>query len=83
MGEACTNGNCDRRGAYLTAATNLLISDLEYMAGAWADGGEARSGLMAATAAGISAILTGMGSLSFGETAGERMRLGGMLNDPE
>ncbi|MEM1102032.1 MAG: imelysin family protein, partial [Pseudomonadota bacterium] len=33
--------------------------------------------------AGISAILTGMGSLSYGETAGERMRLGVMLNDPE
>ncbi|MEM6824712.1 MAG: imelysin family protein, partial [Pseudomonadota bacterium] len=33
--------------------------------------------------AGIAAILTGMGSLSYGETAGERMRLGVMLNDPE
>lgn len=33
--------------------------------------------------AGVSAILTGMGSLSYGEQAGERMRLGLMLNDPE
>ena len=24
----CTNGNCDRRAAYLTAATDLLLSDL-------------------------------------------------------
>ena len=83
MGDACTNGNCDRRGAYLTAATDLLISDLEYMAGAWADDGAARIELMADPDAGISAILTGMGSLSYGETAGERMRLGVMLNDPE
>lgn len=83
MGETCTNGNCDRRGEYLTAATDLLISDLEYMAGAWADGGEARTALMSDADAGISAILTGMGSLSYGETAGERMRLGVMLNDPE
>jgi putative iron-regulated protein len=83
MGENCTNGNCDRRGEYLTAATDLLISDLEYMAGAWADGGEARTELMSDADAGISAILTGMGSLSYGETAGERMRLGVMLNDPE
>lgn len=83
MGETCTNGNCDRRGEYLTAATDLLISDLEYMAGAWADGGEARTELMSDADAGISAILTGMGSLSYGETAGERMRLGVMLNDPE
>lgn len=83
MGDECTNGNCDRRGEYLTAATDLLISDLEYMAGAWAIGGEARSELMSDADAGISAILTGMGSLSYGETAGERMRLGVMLNDPE
>ncbi len=83
MGDDCTNGNCDRRGEYLTAATDLLISDLEYMAGAWADGGEARTELMSDSDAGISAILTGMGSLSYGETAGERMRLGVMLNDPE
>ncbi len=83
MGDDCTNGNCDRRGEYLTAATDLLISDLEYMAGAWADGGEARMELMSDADAGISAILTGMGSLSYGETAGERMRLGVMLNDPE
>ncbi|EBA01875.1 lipoprotein, putative [Rhodobacterales bacterium HTCC2150] len=83
MGDDCTNGNCDRRGEYLTAATDLLISDLEYMAGAWADGGEARTELMSDADVGISAILTGMGSLSYGETAGERMRLGVMLNDPE
>ncbi len=28
-------------------------------------------------------MLTGMGSLSYGELAGQRMRLGLMLNDPE
>ena len=83
VGDACTNGNCDRRGAYLTAATDLLVSDLDDMANAWAEGGAARAELMADTEAGISAILTGMGSLSYGETAGERMRLGVMLNDPE
>ena len=33
--------------------------------------------------AGVVAILTGMGSLSYGEQAGERMRLGLMLHDPE
>ena len=82
-GEACTNGNCDRRGAYLSAATDLLVADLDYMSGAWSPDGAARAALMADTDAGISAILTGMGSLSYGETAGERMRLGVMLNDPE
>jgi putative iron-regulated protein len=82
-GEACTGGNCDRRGAYLKAATDLLVSDLEWMAAQWVDGGAARAELMADEGAGIVAMLTGMGSLSYGEQAGERMRLGLMLNDPE
>jgi putative iron-regulated protein len=83
VGEGCTNGNCDRRGHYLTAATDLLISDLEYMVGQWAEGGEARETVLADPAAGIVAMLTGMGSLSYGELGGERMKLGLMLNDPE
>ena len=33
--------------------------------------------------AGLGAILTGMGSLSYGELAGERMKLGLLLHDPE
>ncbi|MBR9819572.1 MAG: peptidase [Rhodobacteraceae bacterium] len=82
-GYDCTNGNCDRRGAYLKAATDLLVSDLEWMAGQWAEGGEAREGLLADEDAGIVAMLTGMGSLSYGEQAGERMKLGVLLNDPE
>jgi putative iron-regulated protein len=82
-GDDCTNDNCDRRGAYLTAATDLLVSDLEWMAAQWADGGDARGVLTENTDAGLAAVLTGMGSLSYGEVAGERMRLGVMLNDPE
>jgi putative iron-regulated protein len=81
--DLCTNDNCDRRGEYLVAATDLLVSDLEWMTAQWAMGGAARGELMEDTDAGISAILTGMGSLSYGEVAGERMRLGVMLNDPE
>ncbi|MEM8872520.1 MAG: imelysin family protein [Pseudomonadota bacterium] len=83
MGDDCTGGNCDRRGDYLSAATALLVSDLEWMVEQWKDGGEARAQLTADEDAGISTILTGMGSLSYGEQAGERMKLGVMLNDPE
>ena len=83
QGEDCTNNNCDRRAEYLVAATDLLISDLEWMASQWTDGGAARAELTTNTDAGLAAILTGMGSLSYGEVAGERMRLGVMLNDPE
>ncbi len=83
QGENCTNGNCDRRAQYLSAATDLLVSDLEWMAAQWAEGGDARVALTVNEVAGVSAMLTGMGSLSYGEQAGERMRLGLMLNDPE
>ena len=82
-GKDCTNENCDRRGASLKAATDLLVSDLEWMADQWIDGGDARRTLMENEDTGLVAILTGMGSLSYGEQAGERMRLGLMLNDPE
>ena len=83
QGDACTGGHCDRRADYLKAATELLVSDLEWMVAQWQEGGDARIQLTANENAGLSAILTGMGSLSYGETAGERMRLGVMLNDPE
>ncbi len=83
MGDACSNDNCDRRGQYLKAATDLLVSDLEWMTAQWADGGAARTAVTSDEAAGITAMLTGMGSLSYGETGGERMKLGLMLHDPE
>ena len=82
-GDACTGGNCDRRAAYLKAATDLLVSDLEYMTAQWAKGGAGRAAVTADPQAGLLAVLTGMGSLSYGEQAGERMKLGLMLNDPE
>ncbi|MFP4274585.1 MAG: imelysin family protein [Paracoccaceae bacterium] len=83
QGDDCTGGNCDRRAEYLAAATELLVSDLEWMTAQWAEDGEARAAVMDDEQAGLSAMLTGMGSLSYGEQAGERMRLGLMLNDPE
>ncbi|MGR0278891.1 imelysin family protein [Marinomonas dokdonensis] len=80
----CTNDNCERRREYLSAVTDLLISDLEEMAASWQEGGEARSELMAkGTEGGLSTILTGMGSLAYGELGGERTKLGLMLHDPE
>ncbi|MBJ2149912.1 imelysin family protein [Paracoccus sp. IB05] len=82
-GDACTGGNCDRRAAYLIAASDLLVSDLEEMTGDWGAEGEARKAVVQDPSAGLMAILTGMGSLSYGELAGERMKLGLMLSDPE
>lgn len=82
QGAECTSGNCNRRAAYLQAATDLLVSDLAYMADQWASGA-ARKTILKDPNAALYAMLTGMDSLSYGELAGERMRLGVMLNDPE
>ncbi|MBC6438876.1 MAG: peptidase [Rhodospirillales bacterium] len=80
----CTNGNCDRRAAYLKAASDLLVSDLEDAVAMWANDGDARANVMdAGDEGGLAIILTGMGSLSYGELAGERMQLGLLLHDPE
>ena len=84
LGDTCTGGNCDRRGAYLSAAAELLVADLEEMAANWAPGGAARAALEQGTEeAGLAAMITGLGSLSYGELAGERMQLGLLLHDPE
>lgn len=80
----CTGGNCDRRVAFLTAATDLLISDLQEMVAAWGPNGAARADIMGKSdKEALSTILTGLGSLSYGELAGERIKLGLILHDPE
>ena len=80
----CTGGNCDRRIDYLMASSSLLITDLEEMVANWDADGAARTALMDDPAGiGLSAIITGLGSLSYGELAGERMQLGLLLHDPE
>ncbi|MBR2537598.1 MAG: peptidase [Hyphomicrobium sp.] len=82
--KACTGGNCDRRRAYLKVASQLLIDDLNEMVGNWKVGGKARQHLAAQDQAGqLTVILTGIGSLSYGELAGERMKLGVILHDTE
>lgn len=78
QGDACTHGNCERRGAYLKAAADLLVQDLEWMAAQWtqADTANYRSELMAmAPEAVFQKMLFGMGSLSLGELAGERLKV--------
>jgi len=80
----CTGGHCDRRAEYLHAATDLLVDDLAWMAAQWGPDGDARKTIVdGSDEAGLTAILTGLGSLSYGELAGERMKLGLMIHDPE
>ncbi len=82
--KACTGGNCDRRREYLKVATSLLVDQLKLMSGHWSKSGAARKAVMADDGkAALSAIFTGLGSLTYGELAGERIKLGLMLHDPE
>ena len=83
-GSQCTNGSCERRRAYLATASTMLVDELEWMTAQWAKNGAARRALAEGGAdAGLSVMLTGLGSLSYGELAGERMKLGLLLHDPE
>ena len=86
QGDACTGGHCERRAAYLKAATQLLVSDLQFMVGQWQPGtpGNYRATLEAEPAeAGLRKMLFGMGSLSLGELAGERMKVALEANSTE
>ena len=80
----CSNGHCDRRAAYLKTAASLMVDDLKEMVANWTAEGAARKALR--DAGGNQALVMmfgGLGSLSYGELAGERMKLGLILHDPE
>jgi putative iron-regulated protein len=80
----CTGGHCERRAQYLRAATDLLVDDLAWITAQWGPDGAARKTIVDGTdQAGLTALMTGLGSLSYGELAGERMKLGLMIHDPE
>lgn len=84
--DQCSNGNCGRRAQYLDAATDLLITDLEYMVAQWAANGSDnyRAQLLAEDSEqGLRKMLFGMGSLSLGELAGERMKVALEANSVE
>src|SRR4030095_6481776 len=79
-----THRNCDRRAAHLTTAAALLVGDLTERVGNWTADGAARKALRDAGGNGaLGMMFTGLGSLSYGELAGERMKLGLILHDPE
>ena len=61
-----------------------MIDDLEWMVSQWTGDGPARYGLVNGQPERlVRTLFTGMGSLSYGELAGERMKLGLLLHDPE
>ncbi|NLD75433.1 MAG: iron-regulated protein [Acidimicrobiales bacterium] len=68
-----TAPNADRRKTYITLLADLLISDLTSVRDQWATDGEYRGEFLADPPKAVENILRGMGALSAGELAGERM----------
>lgn len=86
QGKDCTNGHCDRRAAYLKAATDLLVASMQEMVGNWKSGvaDNYRAKLEADGAStNLRKMFFGMGSLSLGELAGERMKVALEANSTE
>ena len=71
-----TNENADRRSQYLAVASDVLLGHLQDMVDAWAPGqsGNYRAQFVAMDSDdALQNIITGIGELSRGELAGERM----------
>lgn len=85
-GDGCTNGNCERRGQYLAAAAALLVQDLAWMTQQWSlesDDNYRQTLTAGSPDNGLRKMLFGMGSLSLGELAGERMKVALEANSTE
>jgi len=89
---ACTSGEdavadtiCVRRGEYLKAVAALLITDLTDIVEAWEPSGTDNhyQTFIAGGDDSLATILEGMGRLSFGELAGERINIALVNNSQE
>ena len=85
QGTECTHKNCERRAQYLRAVTDLLVADLSKMEQDWApDQVNYRKSFLAfEETEALRRILFGMGSLSLGELAGERMNVALLAHSQE
>lgn len=86
QGSACTHGHCERRAEYLRSAADLLVADLEEMVADWAPGvaGNYRHAFVNGDAVdAMRKMLFGMGSLSLGELAGERINVALLASSQE
>ncbi|KTC31777.1 peptidase [Pseudomonas fluorescens] len=85
-GDGATGGHNERRRTYLRAVAQLLVSDLQEMVDNWKPNVEDnyRATLESEPGTdGLRKMLFGMGSLSLGELAGERMKVSLEANSPE
>lgn len=69
-----TVANYDRRGQYIKACADLIVTDLAALKSEWATGGAYRTSFLGLTTdQALTKLLTGIGILSKAELAGERM----------
>lgn len=96
LDDTCTSGEtvngdpelCQRRGQYLQVVASKLVADLEGVRDGWAEGAAYRTAFTTvddvdAAKAKFLEILVGMGTLSEGELAGERMQIALSANSQE
>ena len=84
-GEGGTAANQARRGEYLTVVADLLLDHLKYVRDQWSEEGAYRHSFVHGTDVKetIQKIFTGVGELSKGELAGERMLVAAQSGDQE
>lgn len=76
--------NADRRRLYLLTVTELLVDDLRYLVGAWTPGAtNYRSRFETEGLEAIRKMVVGIGSLTRGELAGERLEVAMNTQDQE
>lgn len=78
-----TAPNADRRGLYLTLAAELLVENLTQVRDQWAEGAAYRNTFIGGGNESIAKIFRGIGALSKGELAGERMTVALANKDQE
>jgi len=76
--------NAERRRQYLAVVTELLVDDLQFLVKSWAPGAKNyRARFEAGNLESVRKIIVGIGSLSRGELAGERMEVAMNSQDQE
>jgi putative iron-regulated protein len=84
-GGACTNGHCERRGRYLRLVSNLLVFDLRNMLDDWLPEQEGYWNTYASLPPRerLRRIVAGLGTMSAGELAGERLSVALLAHSQE
>ncbi len=78
-----TAANAERRKTYLSLLAKQLTADLAQVSAPWAPGGEYRTEFLRHPRQAVQNLLRGIGALSAGELAGERMAVAFETKDQE